>query len=235
MSEIETPICDLIERLLSQGLSRDMSLEAARAVEATLVRSTISGGSAAENREKERLRKARWRAKNPGHVPGQKAADYILKEDTNSQNLMKKESKKESGVPNCPGTRTGPEDDWPENALDLFWAQYPPGRKGEKKAVAAKLAKIRKSREVTFATLMLGVSRYAGSNPDPKYTKAPLVWLNRGCWDDEHVRGGGSNAKTTTAVGGYSGLAAKLRQRLAEEDQLQFAQPADDPQYDHRR
>lgn len=108
---------------------------------------------------------------------------------------MKKESKKESVVPLSHGTLV-PTDDWPADYLDVFWREYPPGRKTGKKAVAAKLAGIRKRGEITFERLMAGVRRYAGSSPDPQYTKAPEVWLNKGCWYDEiSLFGGRESAK----------------------------------------
>lgn len=78
-----------------------------------------------------------------------------------------------------------PPSDWPSNYFDQFWERYPPGRKTEKRAVIEKLDRIKRDGEVTFSVLIAGVVRYADSRPEPKYTKAPLVWLNRGCWDDE--------------------------------------------------
>jgi hypothetical protein len=92
-----------------------------------------------------------------------------------------------SGPPAAPKPAKVPavQDDWPVDYGEQFWVRYPPGRKSGKKAVLAKLATIRKNREVTFARLMDGLSRYVESMPDPKYTKGPLVWLNQGCWDDE--------------------------------------------------
>lgn len=46
---------------------------------------------------------------------------------------------------------------------------------------------IRKSGSVTFADLMVGVSRYAGavSSMDLKYVKHPATWLNAACWHDD--------------------------------------------------
>ena len=80
-------------------------------------------------------------------------------------------------------------DDWPEDFFDRFWARYPPGRKTEKKAVYAKLERIRRDREVAFAEMMAGLDRFVATNPEPKFTPAPLVWLNRGRWDDEYAAG----------------------------------------------
>ena len=215
MTESKTPICDLIERILSRDLSHGtlgQALEAARPVEAALARGSRS---TEEKREIERLRKADYRSRIAKLSHGTKKPAYILKEDSNSQTQLKKESKKESVVPNVPGTN----DDWPPDFLEIFWKQYPPGRKTGKKAVAVKLGKIRKTGEVTFSRLMLGVSRYAGSNPDPQYTKAPEVWLNKGCWDDEHVRRNETDRNGNSKVG-FSGLAARLRRNIAAKNDV---------------
>ena len=194
--ESRTPICDLIERLLlSQDLSRGtlgQALEAARPIEAALARGSRTTD---EKREIERARKAAWRARKAGMSRGTKPLHIDSSNKPNSQNLLKKESKKESDVPLSHGTLV-PLDDWPADYLDVFWREYPPGRKTGKKAVAAKLAGIRKRGEITFERLIAGVRRYAGSNPDPKYTKAPEVWLNKGCWDDEISLFGSAPEKT---------------------------------------
>jgi hypothetical protein len=185
MTVSPTPICDLIERLLlSQELSRGtvgQALEAARPIEAALARGSRT---TEEKREIERLRKAAYRARKSEMSHGTKPLHIDSSIKPNSQNLLKKESKEESGVPLSHGTPV-PLDDWPADYLDVFWREYPPGRKTGKKAVAAKLAGIRKRGEITFERLIAGVRRYAGSSPDPQYTKAPEVWLNKGCWDDE--------------------------------------------------
>lgn len=100
-------------------------------------------------------------------------------------------------------------DDWPEDFFDRFWPRYPPGRKTDKKAVRAKLERIRRDREVTFAKLMAAVDRYAIASPDPNFTKAPLVWLNKGCWDDEFAlrtggaKGGGNLTMLEIAQGAH--------------------------------
>ena len=91
-------------------------------------------------------------------------------------------------------------DDWPEDYFERFWMRYPPGRKTEKKAVEAKLVRIRRDREVTFAKLMAGLDRFVGTRPDPKFTPAPLVWLNRGRWDDEYALGGGNGGEPLSMI-----------------------------------
>jgi hypothetical protein len=110
------------------------------------------------------------------------------------------------------------EDDWPPDYLERFWASYPPGRKTGKKAVGAKLDGIRRRGDVTFDRLMAGLRRYVGSSPDPQYTKAPEVWLNKGCWDDEHVFKGAPDGKTQTVDPsklGFAGLSAHARRAAA--------------------
>ena len=87
------------------------------------------------------------------------------------------------------GPPTSVVDDWPEDFFDRFWQRYPPGRKTEKKAVLAKLLRVRRDREVTFEKLMAGVDRFVATGPEPKFTPAPLVWLNKGRWDDEFALG----------------------------------------------
>lgn len=213
MTDTSTPVVDFMSRLLSRGLSRDDALTEARIFEESLRRAATASRSDDERRRIERERKAAWRARKAGHVPGQEALHILTPISSNSQKVLKKERKKESVVPGTvPGTFPVPTDDWPENYLDVFWSKYPPGRKTGKKAVAAKLAGIRKRKEVTFATIMLGVTRYAESGVDPKYTKAPEVWLNKGCWDDEITM------FTDAAKRGGNAFAA-LRSKLAAQQQ----------------
>jgi hypothetical protein len=111
------------------------------------------------------------------------------------------------------------EDDWPPDYLEQFWAFYPPGRKTGKKAVGAKLDVIRRHGDVTFDRLMAGLRRYVDSSPDPQYTKAPEVWLNKGCWDDELIFKEAPDGKTQTAVDpsklGFAGLSAHARRATA--------------------
>lgn len=112
------------------------------------------------------------------------------------------------------------EDDWPADFLDRFWALYPVGRKTGKKAVGSKLETIRRRGDVTFAYLMEGLQRYVDSRPDPQFTKAPEVWLNKGCWDDEHLFKGGVNGTSQTAIDpsklGFASLGAHARRAVAE-------------------
>jgi hypothetical protein len=113
-------------------------------------------------------------------------------------------------------------DDYPPNAFEIFWRYYPPGRKTGKGAAQRKFDTIRKRGDVTFTKLMLGLKHYVDSQPEPQFTKAPEVWLNKGCWDDEHIRRhetvGNGNSKI-----GFSGLAARLRRSIAERNAFEQA------------
>lgn len=144
----------------------------------------------------------------------QKPADTT--ETPTHLHLYKQEQKKVSKQ-ESPRLR---EDDYPPDAFDRFWTLYPPGRKGAKKATASKFDGIRRRGEVTFDRLMAGLQRFVDSRPDPQYTKAPEVWLNKGCWDDEYIQRGGFNGKTQAASDisklGFSGIASRLRAGFAE-------------------
>lgn len=75
------------------------------------------------------------------------------------------------------------DDGWPEDYREQFWAKYP--RKTGKTGALKKLEVVRRSGKVQFDDLLAAVDRYAEANTDPKYTKHPETWLNKGCWDDE--------------------------------------------------
>jgi len=65
-----------------------------------------------------------------------------------------------------------------------FYAQFP--KKVERRAAQVAYAKAIK-RGVDPAIILRGAMRYAAerAGQDPKYTKHPATWLNKGCWDDE--------------------------------------------------
>lgn len=96
-------------------------------------------------------------------------------------------------LPNEPKDKNSglaPVDDWPVDFFEQFWKKYPPGRKTSKKEAKLKLEKIRKKGDheghpVTFGQIMTGLDRYIASKPDPQFTKAPEVWLNKECWAGE--------------------------------------------------
>jgi hypothetical protein len=190
MTESATPICDLIEELLSRGDSPPGTIfEVARKLEASLAGPARDSGSIERRRERWRLKKARQRASKGGQKGGQSPgtkADPILTTTPIDVGVKKKKETRRPPVP-------GDIDDWPADHLEIFWKQFPPFRRQAKAKVGAKLAKIRASKIVTWATLMNGVLKFAATNPG-EYAPAPMVWLNDGRWDREYGTGG-SNAR----------------------------------------
>ncbi len=91
--------------------------------------------------------------------------------------------------------RFGPED-WPADYREVFWAEYPKrvGRLGAMKALDAARKKF-----VPWVRLIGAVRAYAGT-ADPKFTKDPQTWLNKGCWDDELPKSGGGTPGTAATI-----------------------------------
>jgi hypothetical protein len=107
-----------------------------------------------------------------------------------------------------------PADDWPNDYGEQFWNRYPPGRKQDRAKVTAKLAQLRASKTVTWTVLIAGLNRFVLTSPDPKFTAAPIVWLNNGRWDADYGNrtGGGPNAPTINDQQlGFAGIARRLR------------------------
>lgn len=170
------------------------------------------------------------RAKS-GRAGGNKTAEK--KREKNKQNQQNGSSKSQASAKQNPthiqeqvqffsneknnaGAESAPaRDDWPEDYLAVFWNAYPPYRRTAKKTVAAKLATIRKSGEVTFERLMDGLQRYVATEPG-EYAKGPVVWLNGGCWDDVFV------GKRKVARPAGNGFAALLRQNSGGENAEDF-------------
>lgn len=70
------------------------------------------------------------------------------------------------------------------NAFEEFWTAYP--RKTSKgKAREAWASALEAG--ATAEQMIDGARRYAGSKPDPQYTKHPTTWLNQECWHDEYA------------------------------------------------
>lgn len=236
MSDSLTPICDLIEDLLSSGLSPEVSVRMARNVEVRLAMAARPRVNPEEQRKRWRLkaaaRRSRLRGDVPDTSPGTKP-DPIL---TKTQKVSEKvESKKEPSVPDVSGTSGDiPVDDWPDDFVERFWTAFPPYRRQAKAKVGQKLARIRAQtgkQKVTWATLFGGVLKFAATNPG-EFAPAPMVWLNDGRWDREYGTGG-SNGQTKTAASGkvgFAGIAARLRLGRAEGDgELPLDQPPGGP------
>lgn len=214
-----TPICDLIETLLSHDLSRgtlDMALRAARPIEATLQAKTASNEKKVdEKRERERLRKAAYRSRIAENVPRDKSGtqDESVLKDKPVDIIV--ESKKDPAIVprDIEGQIMGRESDWPNDYREQFWKDYP--RKTEKKAALAKLDATRKGGKVPWVTFITGVQRYAANvaGTEERYIKHPTTWLNRGCWDDEFNNKGGLFNEASRRGGGrtFAAFAAELR------------------------
>lgn len=104
--------------------------------------------------------------------------------------------------------------DWPTDYRDQFWSRYP--RKTEKKAALAKLDAIKKGCVVPWAAFIAGVERHAehSKGTEERYVKHPTTWLNRGCWDDEYGKTGGTN-------GGLRGQGRDSKSAVEAWDRLQ--------------
>lgn len=202
MTEAATPICDLIERLLSVGTSPGDAIAVARDVEVAMA---TSSGSTPEQRERWRRKKARQRARDGGQSTGDNRTP-LSSTNTDIKQVKKNTSKV------SPGDKVLRLDDWPTDHADQFWKAFPPYRRQAKAKVATKLARIRADGKVTWATLLGGVTKFAATNPG-EYAPAPMVWLNDGRWDREYGTGG-KNGTAQSANGGartFAGIAAKIR------------------------
>lgn len=198
MSESGTPICDLIAKLLSTGLSPGDALDAARIIEG---QPTSRRATLIETREKWRLKKARQRAAKGDKSPGDKSG-VLSSSITKTQNHQKKVT--DSECPHVPG------DVWPDDFGDQFWDAFPKHRRAERAKVYAKLERLRrdgyvdhtkKRQRLTWAALLAGLTRYVDSEPGD-YAKAPLAWLNAQYWLNEFNRKGASNGTKAAGAGG---------------------------------
>lgn len=220
MSESTTPVADLINDLLSQGVPRDQAVTAGQRLERALAVAPTGRASVEDRRKKERDRKARWRSRNPKMSPGQKPVHIDSTTEVKIQIQKKKERKTDSAiVPYVPVTER---DDWPDDPGVHFWMKYPPGRLYDKAQVFKMLTKLRqegfinaegKRERLTWATLMAGLDRYIASEPG-SYAKAPLPWLRGHRWQGDYQIKGVVNGKDR--IGGqydlgFSAIAAAVR------------------------
>jgi hypothetical protein len=112
MTESETPICDLIEELLSRDLSHGtlgQALKIARSVELSLMATnTRFRMSTVEKREKERVRKADYRDRKSRelsqNVPGTSSERYI---DSNNKIQKGKKEEEIAARPAVPRDKSG--------------------------------------------------------------------------------------------------------------------------------
>lgn len=109
-----------------------------------------------------------------GTLPGQQR-------DKEEGRKRKKEESSPSQIELIPAP-TNP-DAWPKDYREQFWSAYP--RKVEKKAALDALDRVHRAATIPWKKFIAAVRSYAARSTDPKYTKHPTTWLNRGCWDDE--------------------------------------------------
>lgn len=77
-----------------------------------------------------------------------------------------------------------------EDPFEIFWKEFPPGRKTDKPKARKLFWSIVQgtSKTLTKATtdqLIDGAKRFARSEPDPQYTPMPTTWLNGERWTAE--------------------------------------------------
>jgi hypothetical protein len=95
----------------------------------------------------------------------------------------KDSSPREGRAPATPSKRT-PKRDYHLDAFGAFWLVYPKKRSREdaQKAWCAAI-----DRGANPQQIVAGATAYARerASEDPKFTKYPATWLNKGCYDDE--------------------------------------------------
>jgi hypothetical protein len=70
-------------------------------------------------------------------------------------------------------------------SFEIWWKQYP--KKADKQDALKAYRAVIKKKLATPDQLLSAVMRYAAdrSREDPKYTKNPATWLNKGSWANE--------------------------------------------------
>jgi uncharacterized protein YdaU (DUF1376 family) len=106
--------------------------------------------------------------------------------------------------------------------FEEFYAAYP--KRINRKAARARFVSAEKS--VGPAKIIAGARRYAEfcqrERTEPQFIKAPDVWLNKGCWDDEYpltARAGPAKPSDPQEIKNpYLRAAQKLDQEYAEQE-----------------
>lgn len=86
--------------------------------------------------------------------------------------------------------------DWPSDAFDRFWAEYP--TKIARKAALRAFATAKRS-GVKFETVMFGLARYKAEKPPQIEWCHPATWLNGGRWDDQPAASAPNGQRTSGA------------------------------------
>lgn len=175
----KTPIADMVARMLLAGSPVDSLVDAVASAE-------VERFKTLEKRRKwDRERQARKRAAQSSPVD---VAISSLSFD--SEVRFKKERKRpqmQKPTGDLFGNLPPAPDDWPEDFAALFWSTWPRHpRKHSREQVTAKLGRIRRSGKVTWAALFGGLQAYLGTNPEPKFIPAPMVWLNQSRWEADY-------------------------------------------------
>lgn len=212
----------MIDALVSAGASPEMIAAAVRAVE----NDREQKEQQRLERQAERTRKSRALKNLSRDVTGSNVTDS----DTPLQAVTERDS-----PPPKEASPTPPKETTPPNLASLgvrfagarfleFMAIYP--KRIEKKAAEAKFITAVKS-GVDPEQIIDGARRYAESvrGTDPQYIKSPVVWLNRGCWDDEDllppVRAGpvtnGHAEKRSKPLAAFE----NLRERFSQDEERQ--------------
>lgn len=227
MSDQAPSVFALVDLLVSRGLSPGDALGVAREIDETFGLTARSSGSSEKQREKWRLKKERQRARG-ANVPGGQSDSAITKEvTTNTRSKLKKERKSETTSPgDVPGDKPKRSkgdllpDDWQPNDEHYRFGETLGFSRSQVVSFADRM------RDWAVANAHRQVARKSGVRG---WNAAFRNWL-----DGASKRNGGSNGKTQSTLGGYSGVGARLRERIAAEG-ADDGGPAAGPQPGHGR
>lgn len=233
MTDIETPIVDLIRRLLSHGLSRDIALEEGAKLEAQMARNAVSSRDGAAYREVERIRKQRQRERKAASVPGHDVA-ALYSNNNNSKILGKREIAATDLVPgqtpapkaSRPARDNGSRlpDNWSPDE-DLF--AYGEGLGLSRQETAEKCEEIKLWAIANANRAVARKSNWASTFKGALRRDAARIIRNR--------RGGNGNATDrNNSPRGFSGIAARVRRGIEERGEgFDFAPRGSEP-FDRR-
>jgi len=224
MSENTPSIFDLVDILMSTGLSPETSLKTAKEIDARFGLSTRSSGSDEATRERWRVKKARQRA-NRGNVPGGQSGSTIR--EVNNLNSVEDKKKKSKSETMSPGTSPG--DKVKRSKGDVLPIDWKPTEQHYAKGVELGMTPqvvdgfAARMRNWADANAHRQVARKAGIRG---WNAAFSNWLISA--HERNNNAGGPNAKTQGASGskvGFAGLGARLRERAAADDLLPLNEP----------
>jgi hypothetical protein len=201
----------LVELLMSRGMSPETSLGTAKEIDALFAISSTARGSDPGKREKWRIKKARQRSRKKIVPGGQTHLSLIEVNNSKFVDSGKKTSKSDSMSPgDVPG-------DKPKRSKgDVLPSDWSPTQAHYDKGRELGMSRVTvddygaRMRNWAEANAHRQVARKAGLKG---WNAAFSNWLASAA-----ERNGGSNGKATHALGGFSGLGARLRQEIANED-----------------